>query len=95
MFKIVETKIVETKLGKTIYDGFYNNYGYAAEMCEDYSNAMKYYTKAYKLGCLFAGLNIGNMYNEGLGVETDKVKGAEYFGKCDKDIESWRISRNR
>lgn len=89
-------KIIEMQIGnRVLSDVFYNNYGYASEMCKDYSNAMKQYTKAYELGCIFAGLNMGNMYNEGLGVDVDKVKGSEYFEKCKKNVEKWKGARNR
>ncbi len=45
----------------------------------DYDEAMIYYTKAIKLGCISAYRRIGIMYLQGEGVRTDLKKAFKYF----------------
>ena len=47
-----------------------------------HKEAMKLYKKAGELGNKAAFLNMGNCYMFGKGVEQDKKKGIEMYGKC-------------
>ena len=70
-----------------------NNIGYAHEMCENFGDALKYYILASEKGCAFATLNIGYLYDNGLGVEKDTDKAFIYYEKEKNHFERWNESR--
>ena len=49
----------------------------------DYTNAMEWFQKAADLGSADASFLIGYMYCEGLGVEQDSAKAAEWYAKAE------------
>lgn len=70
-----------------------NNIGYANEMCGNFSEAHKYYTLASEKDYLFSTLNLGYLYENGLGVEKDMDKALEYYEKGASCLDEWKRAR--
>lgn len=81
-----------------IYDSnIYNNLGFANEMFKNYTEAHKYYLLASDEGCSnsFANLNLGYLYDNGLGVEKDVNKALVYYEKGHDRLEEWNAVREK
>ncbi len=57
-------------------ENYYYGYG---DNIQDYTEAMKLYREAAKLGCLMAYRKIGNMFNHGNGVQESSLKALDYY----------------
>lgn len=75
----------------------FNNLGFANEMLENYSDAHMYYLLAIEKNCSysFANLNLGYLYDMGLGVEKDAKKAFTYYEKGNDSLEEWKIIREK
>jgi len=72
-----------------------NSLGYANEMYGNFNEARKYYLLASEKGSLFANLNLGYLYDNGLGVEADSSKAFMYYEKGADCLEEWRTAREK
>jgi TPR repeat protein len=70
-----------------------NNTGYASEMCGKNKEAIMYYMLSSAKGCLFADLNLGYMYENGLGVPKDEVTAAKHYEKGKEELSRWKEAR--
>jgi len=73
----------------------WNNIGFANEMCGIYDEALKYYSLSANKNCSFANLNIGFLYDNGLGVEKNTEIASSYYEKGKESLESWQLSREK
>lgn len=83
---------------KEIDSHFYNNLGFAEEMCKNFDNAFRYYKLALEKESLisektssFANFNLGYLYDNGLGVDKDSM----HYQKGEKYLDEWEISREK
>ena len=60
----------------------------AQRITQDYKEAFKWFEKSANQGDIFAQNNLGEMYNQGQGIEVDKEKAKQLYKKsCDKGLE--------
>jgi TPR repeat protein len=62
-------------------------------MCEKNKEALMYYMLSSSKGCLFADLNLGYMYENGLGVPIDLVTAAKHYEKGKSELSRWKEAR--
>ena len=63
-------------------------YLYGDSVDRSVTNAIRLFSKAAKQNCAEAYLNLGNMFNEGIGVEISKQKAKEYYARA-SELGSW------
>lgn len=69
-----------------------NNLGFANEMLKNFSQAHNYYLQSAEKNYAFANLNLGYLYDNGLGVEKDTDKAFLYYEKGSDELEEWKLS---
>ena len=70
-----------------------NDIGFAYEATKDYEQAMAYYLRADEKGSRFAPLNIGFLYQHGLGVDADSSIADKYYVRGKDFLEEWKLAR--
>ena len=72
-----------------------NSFGFANEMYGNFTKAFEYYSLASIKGSIYGNLNLGYLYNSGLGVEKNLIKALMYYEKEKDSLEEWKISREK
>ena len=82
------------KLGTPSDKNILNSIGFANEMYGNFIKAFEYYSLASTKGSIYSNLNLGYLYENGIGVEKDHDKALMYYEKGKDHLEEWKISRD-
>jgi hypothetical protein len=93
------TKSLEIKTNYDLHGAYvaniYNSIGYANELIKNYEEAHKFYLIGIDKGSVYSNLNLGFLYEKGLGVDVDAEKACEYYSKGSDRIEEWSMAREK
>lgn len=83
-------------LEKSALQGYFwaqNDLGYILETEEKYKEALDWYLRAAAQNCSRSCLNIGYLYQNGLGVKKNDEEAKKWFKKGEADLEEWKKTR--